>query len=66
MLFEPGAIAAPMNEIANVKSSSVLRIRKTSAIEAKAGAKTACTTVSALGIHVSAAVLSRSTPMLES
>jgi tRNA-dihydrouridine synthase len=66
MSLEPGAIAAPMNDIVDAPTRINLRAWKVSDSDAIRGAKTACTTERELGTQVPATVLLRSASMYES
>jgi hypothetical protein len=63
MLGEPGAIAAPMNEIVVKPTMRGFRAWKVSDADARTGARTAWTSERAFGTHVWVFGLLRSSPM---
>jgi hypothetical protein len=65
-LLEPGAIAAPMNEMMHGTTSRVFRAWNVSEAEEMSGEITAWTSDRALGIQVCVAVPFRSVPMYDS
>lgn len=66
MSLEPGAMEAPIKEIMQGPTSRAFRAWKVSDADEMTGARTAWTSERALGTHVWAAVLLRSSPMDES
>ena len=63
MLPDPGAMAAPMNEMRDVPTSRLLRAWKVSEAEEMSGQRTAWTSESELGTHVWVAGFLRSAPI---
>lgn len=63
MLVDPGAMAAPMNEMTHGTTRRAFRAWNVSEAEEMRGETTAWTSDRALGTHVCAAGLSRSLPM---
>lgn len=66
MVFDPGAIAAPMNETTQDPTSKVFRAWKVSDAEEMTGPRTACAKDNELGTHVWVSGLARSLPIQSS